>query len=104
MALAGLLSLVQIVVLPGYLLLRVLRIGRGIVATCILSFALSLVINHFLVAGLVVLGIYRPAVIYAVFAVVLAILLGLDWRLLRMGFTEAVGEVAAANTRIFQGA
>ena len=90
MALFGVLSLGQIVILPGYLLLRALRVGTGILGTCILSFALSLVINHVLVAGLVVLGIYRPAVVYAVFAAELVLLLALDRRWLRMGLAEAV--------------
>ena len=42
MANFGLLSLAQIILLPGYLLLRSLRLGLGILATCVLSFALSL--------------------------------------------------------------
>jgi hypothetical protein len=89
MALLGALSLVQIVVLPGYLLLRALRIGGGIVGHCVLSFALSLVINHCLVAGLVILGIYRPGVIYAVFAVELVLLSALERRRLRVGLARA---------------
>jgi hypothetical protein len=82
MTLLGILSLAQIVVLPGYLALRVLRVGAGAVRTCVLSFALSLVINYYLVAGLVHLGAYRPSVIYAIFAAELAWLAALDgWRL-----------------------
>ena len=90
MALLGVLSLGQIVFLPGYLLLRTLRVGTGVLGTCILSFALSLVINHVLVAGLVVLGVYRPAVVYAVFAAELVLLLAVDRRRLRMGLAEAL--------------
>ncbi|MGO9110005.1 MAG: hypothetical protein ACLP9L_12295 [Thermoguttaceae bacterium] len=89
MALFGVLSLVQIVALPGYLLLRALRVGTGILGACVLSFALSLVINHFLVAGLVVLRIYRPLVMYAVFAAELILLLAVDGRWLRVGLAEA---------------
>jgi hypothetical protein len=88
MAILGLLGLLQIVILPGYLLLRALRIGTGIVATCVLAFALSLVANHVLVAGLVVLGIYRPAVLYAVFAAELAAVAVLDGPRLRAGIVE----------------
>ena len=89
MTLLGILSLAQIVVLPGYLALRVLRVGTGGVCTCILSFALSLVINYYLVAGLVLLGAYRPNVIYAIFAAELAWLATLDgWRL-RTGLADA---------------
>jgi hypothetical protein len=97
MAILGLLSLVQIVVLPGYLLLRALRIGSGILSTGILSFALSLVINHFLVAGLVVLRVYRPGVIYAVFAAELALLLAWDGHWLRLGLADTL---AAGRRRL----
>ena len=90
MTLLGVLSLGQIVFLPGYLLLKALRLGTGIATGCILSFALSLVANHVLVAGLVVLGLYRPAVIYAIFAAELVLLLVLDRGRLRMGLREAV--------------
>ncbi len=90
MALLGLLSIAQIVVLPGYLLLRTLRVGTGILGTCVLLFALSLVINHVLVAGLVVLRVYRPAVVYAIFAAELVLLVAMDHRWLRSGLAEAV--------------
>ena len=91
MALLGLLSLGQVVVLPGYLLLRALRVGGGTLGTCILSFALSLVINHFLVAGFVLLGVYRPGVVYAVFAAELALLLLMDGQRLKTGLAELIG-------------
>jgi hypothetical protein len=87
MALLGLLSILQIVFLPGYLLVRSLRLRGGILATLVLTFALSLVANHALVAGLVVLGIYRPVVVYAVFAAETAILLEM---LRRSGRTAAI--------------
>ena len=102
MALFGVLSLGQIVFLPGYLLLRALRLGTGILGTCILAFALSLVINHFLVAGLVVLGIYRPALVYAVFAAELVLLLAGDRRRLRMGLAEAVAAWRHSAGNFFQ--
>ena len=66
----GLMSIVQVAFLPGYLALRAARLAAGPVSrTLVLSFALSLVINHFLVVGLVLAGWHRPGVIYAVFAV-----------------------------------
>ncbi len=89
MALFGVLSLVQTVALPGYLLVRSLRVARGILDACILSFAMSLVINHVLVAGLALLKIYRPPVLYAVFAAELVLLLAMDGRRLKMGLSEA---------------
>jgi hypothetical protein len=95
MALLGLLSLVQILFLPGYLLLRAARVGTGVVATSVLSFALSLVVNHVLVAGLVVLGIYRPNVVYGVFALEFGFLLALVRRRLRMNVAET-----AATSRL----
>ncbi len=65
----GLMSIVQVAFLPGYLALRAARLAVGPVSrTLVLSFALSLVINHFLVVGLVLAGWYRPGVVYAVFA------------------------------------
>jgi hypothetical protein len=100
MALLGLLSLVQIVILPGYLLLRGLRLGAGIVATCILSFALSLVVNHVLVASLVVFGCYRPAAAYAIFAAELLLLLAWDGRKLCTGLSEAAA-ACRQRTRAF---
>ena len=63
-------SIVQVAFLPGYLALRAARLAVGPLSrTLVLSFALSLVINHFLVVALVLAGWYRPGVIYAVFAV-----------------------------------
>ena len=70
----GLLSIVQVAFLPGYLALRAAKLTDGLCRTLILSFALSLVINHFLVLGLVLLGCYRPGVVYAVFGAELAAL------------------------------
>ena len=51
MALLGVLSILQIVFLPGYLLVRVLRLRGGVLATLVLAFALSLIANHALVVG-----------------------------------------------------
>ena len=83
MALLGLLSILQIAFLPGYLLVRALRLRGGVPATLVLAFALSLIANHVLVAGLVVLGIYRPCVVYAVFIAEAAIALWLERRWLQ---------------------
>jgi len=83
MVLLGILSILQIVFLPGYLLVRFLRLGGGVLATLVLAFALSLVANYLLVTGLVVLGIYRPAFAYVIFAVETAILMWVERRSLQ---------------------
>ena len=100
LALLGVLGLVQVVFLPGYLLLRIMRAGGGVIATAALSFALSLLVNYCLVAALVVVGLYRPAVVYAVFAAEVLLWLRLDYR--RLG--SAIGPAFAAakeQTRAF---
>ena len=68
MALFGVLSLVQTVALPGYLLVRSLRVARGILDACILSSAAMepRPSASVLVAGARRLKIYRPPVLYAV--------------------------------------
>ncbi len=96
LTLLAVLGLIQVVFLPGYLLLRVMRIGGGTVATATLSFALSQLANFFLVAALVVLGLYRPAVVYAIFAAEVTLWLWLDHRRLKGRLDEAC---AAANER-----
>ncbi len=73
MLLLGLLSVVQVAFLPGYLALRGFGLDRGVIRSLVWSFALSLVINHFLVASLVLLGIYRSSVLQVVFAAELAV-------------------------------
>ena len=97
LALLGLLGLVQVVFLPGYLVLRMLRTDAGAVATAVLSFALSLLVNYQLVAALVVLGLYRPSTMYAIFAAELALWLRLDYRRLNVPLGEAW---AAGQARI----
>ena len=89
MALLGVLAIMQIVFLPGYLLTRVLRLRGGTLTTLVLAFALSLVANHVLIVGLVVLGIYRPALIYAIFATETVSLLWIQRRSLQTSAIDA---------------
>ena len=89
MALLGVLAILQIVFLPGYLLTRALRLRGGTLTTLVLAFALSLIANHVLVVGLVVLGIYRPALVYAVFAAETAALLWIQRRSLQTSAIDA---------------
>jgi hypothetical protein len=82
MFLLGLCSILQIVFLPGFLILRGLRLDVGPVRTWIWSFALSLVVNHVLVLGLVLLKIYRAPVMYGIFAAEMVALVWTSRRLL----------------------
>ena len=82
MFLLGLCSILQIVFLPGFLILRGLRLDVGPVRTWIWSFALSLIVNHVLVLGLVLLKIYRAPVVYGIFAAEIVALLWTSWGLL----------------------
>lgn len=75
MLLQGLCSILQVGFLPGVLVLMYARLACGLLRTLVLSFALSLVINHFLVVGLVWAGQFRPPVMWTIFAVEMAILL-----------------------------
>ncbi len=63
----GILAFIQTVFLPGFIFVRLLRIQRRTVLTCITSFVLSLLVNYFLVIVLVVLGIYTTATMRVVF-------------------------------------
>ena len=102
LALLGVLGLVQTVFLPGYLILRFLRVGGGMIAGCVLSFGLSLIANYLLVAGLVVLGIYRPAVMYSIFAGELMVWLWLDRARLRAPLGDVISRVASKAKAFFR--
>lgn len=67
--LLGLLSVLQIVFLPGFLVTRMLKVNDGLIKTWILSFTLSLIINHFLVMILVLFKIYCGTTVYIIFGV-----------------------------------
>ncbi len=90
LALLGVLGLVQTVFLPGYLILRFLRLGGGLIAGSVMSFGLSLVANYLLVAGLVVLGVYRPVVVYAIFAGELMVWFWLDGRRMQSPLSDVI--------------
>ncbi len=102
LTLLGVLGLIQTVFLPGYLIVRFLRIDGGLIAGCVLSFGLSLVANYLLVAGLAVLGIYRPTVMYAVFAVELTVLLWLDRARLQISLGDVISHVGSQARTFFR--
>ncbi len=89
----GLLSVVQVAFLPGYLALRAARLTDGLGRTLVLSFALSLVLNHFLVIGLVLGGWYRPGVLYGLFAAELVLLAWTARRWPRLTLAEVLPSV-----------
>jgi hypothetical protein len=71
----GVASLLQIMFLPGLLLLLLTGTQGGVVRTTLVSFALSLVVNFYLTAVLVFLGLFTGAMLYLVFAAELLSLL-----------------------------
>jgi len=63
MFILGIVSLLQILVLPGFLATRAFRI-KGFLTVCIFTFALSLIINHLLVILLTLIGFYQSLFLY----------------------------------------
>jgi hypothetical protein len=85
MFLLGLLSIIQIVFLPGYLAARALRMAEdGAIKTWILSFTLSLVINHLLVFALVIFHAYNRVSLYSIFGLELLLLAWMQYAALGM--------------------
>ena len=83
MILAGLMSLVQVCCLPGFLLLQFFPV-RGAFTRALVAFAFSLFINYQLVFLLVLTGLYQRSVIFALFALELTAAAGVivtrKWR------------------------
>lgn len=68
MVILGFLSIFQVVFLPGLIVTLFLR-TRTILQRILLAFAFSLLINHFLVIVLVLLGIFTQPVVWAIFLI-----------------------------------
>lgn len=66
MVILGFLSIFQVAFLPGLIVTLFLRI-RTMLQRILLAFAFSLLINHFLVVVLVLLGIFTQPVVWAIF-------------------------------------
>jgi len=64
----GMLSILQITFLPGFLILKTAKINKGIIQTLVFSFALSLISNHIFVVILTHLGINYSIFHYLLFA------------------------------------
>ncbi len=65
----GSLSLIQILFLPGVILLKLFKLRRGVIQTIVFAFGLSLVFNFLWVLLLTLLKINFPALHYILFAV-----------------------------------
>ncbi|NNM59860.1 MAG: hypothetical protein HKM04_08605 [Legionellales bacterium] len=75
MFILGLMSLLQILFLPGYLFLGFYQFKRGILQTLILSFGLSVSFNYWIVLILTTLHIYNHTVVLCLFVVEFFLLL-----------------------------
>lgn len=54
MFLLGLVSIIQITLLPGLLILKIYKVNKGFIQNLVLSFALSLIFNHIFVVLLLI--------------------------------------------------
>lgn len=74
MLISGILSIIQVLFLPGFLLLFFLNMHRGIIRCLLLSCALSMIINFFIVYFLTVLHLYNYYSVYMLLMLELATL------------------------------
>jgi hypothetical protein len=65
----GMLSLLQIAVLPGYSLVLALGLRRSLACTAVITFTLSQLANYFLVIGLTMFGLHTRGAMIALVAV-----------------------------------
>ncbi|MBC8504245.1 MAG: hypothetical protein H8D34_05270 [Chloroflexi bacterium] len=77
MLLLGFLSVLQITLLPGLLILKAFNIKRGTIHKLIFSFALSLITNHLVVFGITAIRINISYTFYAIFAIELILFIKL---------------------------
>jgi len=82
--LLGVLSIFQVAFLPGYLVIRLLKIADRLLKTLILSFSVSLVVNHYLVVLLTAIGIYNRTAIFSIFVGEMAVFVWLTRHHLNM--------------------
>lgn len=78
MLILGVLSILQMLFIPGYLTLRVLKLKADILQTVILSFGLSLLLNYCGVYALLLGGVYRAGAVYLLLGAELVALLALE--------------------------
>jgi hypothetical protein len=78
----GILSLAQLLFLPGFLVTRLLGV-RGLLASLLYSMGLSLLINHILIFLLTALGWYKSNAVYGIFFLELMLFWWFERELLR---------------------
>jgi len=92
MLILGMLSVLQICFLPGYLAVRALRMDDGAIKAWVLSFTMSLVINHLFVFALVTFHVYYSSTVYFIFGIELAILAWMQYARLGMPAAPLLAE------------
>jgi len=101
----GFCALIQIAFLPGFLLVRARRWSDGALQTFLLSFALSLLINFYLVALLVALRIYITPVVLGIFF--LEVVAALAWpragAQVSAGWTADMTRITRFGEELWQG-
>jgi len=73
----GILSLLQILLLPGTILLKFFKIEKGCIQNLVFTFGLSLIFNFLWVFGLTIFSINYPAAHYILFVIEIVIFLWL---------------------------
>jgi hypothetical protein len=86
----GVVASAQMLFVPGFLVLRALRLRPGALASWLAIIPLSLVINHFLVIGLVLVGRYHHRALNVVLAFEFLGLAAITWRDHRSATASAV--------------
>ena len=86
MFLQGILSLFQIIFLPGFLLLRLFKLKLNFFISIIFSFALSLIANYVSIFTLTALGLYTRTFVYSAFFIEVAIFLYLFLESIKKSF------------------
>jgi len=81
MFILGICSVFQMIFLPGFLVLKPLKID-GIIRFTIFSFALSLIINYCMVFLLTVLGLYTRAMVSIIFVIEMLVFIKMIYPLL----------------------
>lgn len=76
----GMLSIVQMIFLPGFLLIRVLKLRLPLLSILILSFALSWVLNYMFVMVLTIFHFYQPIVLWPMIVLEIIAVTALCWR------------------------
>jgi len=92
MFILGLFSIIQITLLPGLLIQKLVKLNKGIIQTLVYSFALSLIFNHLFVVTLTHLGINYSILHYILFAVEIGALIYLYSSDLKQPIGEVLGQ------------